>query len=139
MATLLSLGRRVINIDLVCEIEDYDDRIRLFYAVCSSDSAGAQQLTYADIDGAAAEAFRTWLAEHAAQLAAPESERALQEPIAPDERTRLLQAAVAAAGENERVSAADNPYYGEARLRQMHGIGSDTRAETGEQAPDDHE
>ena len=137
MATLLSLGRRVINMDLVCEIEDYDDRIRLFYAVCSSDSAGVQQLTYADIDGAEAEAMRSWLSEHAIQLVAPASEPVSREPIAPDERTRLLQAAVAA-GEPERPATDDNPFYGEARLRQMRGIGSDTRAESSDQTtPDD--
>jgi hypothetical protein len=42
MATFLTIGQKTINLDQVFEIDDYGDRIRVFYAVTSSDTTGAR-------------------------------------------------------------------------------------------------
>jgi hypothetical protein len=128
MATLLRLGPRIINMDLVFEIEDYGDRLRLFYAATSSDQAGAQQPTYSDIDGAAAEALRTWLARNA-EVLAPQADA---EP-ASDRRTReeaqLYQAATHPETINN-VPSDNSSFFGTARTRQLHGVGSEPPPET---------
>lgn len=127
MPTLLQFGRRVINMDLAFEIEDYGNRIRIFYAVTSSDSAGAQQAVYADLDGTAATAFRAWLADHATQLL---SDDVSAEPDARED-SGLLQQAIASDRQNAGVAAEsdDASFYGATRIRQMHGVGSDSEAD----------
>ena len=65
MATFLKVGTKTINLDLVFEIDDYGDRLRVYYAVASSDTTGLQQPSYSELDGAAAQALRQWLAAHA--------------------------------------------------------------------------
>ena len=65
MATFLRVDGKVINMDLVFEIDDYGDRMRVFYAVSSSDTNGVQQPAYAELRGAGADALRDWLAQNA--------------------------------------------------------------------------
>ena len=68
MATLLKIGEKTINFDQVFEIEDYGDRMRVFYAVTSSDTVGARQPAYAELAGPAAAALRRWIAARAEDL-----------------------------------------------------------------------
>lgn len=68
MATFLRVDGKVINMDLVFEIDDYGDRMRVFYAVSSSDSNGVQQPAYAELRGAGADGLRDWLAENATDI-----------------------------------------------------------------------
>lgn len=70
MATFLKVGDKAINLDQVFEINDYGDRLRVYYAVASSDTSGTRQPSYAELEGAAAEALRLWLAQHAVDLLA---------------------------------------------------------------------
>jgi hypothetical protein len=70
MATLVRIGTKTINLDQVFEIDDYGDRLRLYYAAASSDTNGLQQPTYAELNGAEAAALRRWLAQNATDLAA---------------------------------------------------------------------
>ena len=72
MATLLKIGEKTINFDQVFEIEDYGDRMRVFYAVTSSDTVGARQPAYAELSGRDAAALRRWIAAHAEDLGVPE-------------------------------------------------------------------
>jgi len=72
MATLLKIASKTINIDQVFEINDYGDRIRVFYGVTSSDRASERQPAYAELTGAAAESLRRWIAAHAEDLGAVE-------------------------------------------------------------------
>ncbi len=65
MPTLLKVENQTINLDQVCEIYDYGNRMRVFYAVASSDLDGTRQLSYAEFYGEAAEALREWIAAHA--------------------------------------------------------------------------
>lgn len=68
MATLLKLDSKFINLDTVFEINDYGDRIRVYYAVPSCDPVGTQQPSYAEVDGLAAELLRRWLSHHCIDL-----------------------------------------------------------------------
>jgi hypothetical protein len=131
MATLLQIGRRVINIDLVFEIEDYGDRIRAFYAVPTGD--GTESQAYADLDGEAANVFRAWLANNATQLLSPQEDTtSVIGDTSAASRLRQAAEAAARATEDNAAPANDNPFYGSARIRQMHGVGSDTQKEAGD-------
>lgn len=68
MATLVKIGAKTINLDQVFEIDDYGDRLRLYYAAASSDTNGLQQPAYAELNGTEAEALRRWLAQNATDL-----------------------------------------------------------------------
>ena len=68
MPTFLRIGPKTINLDLVFEIDDYGDRLRVYYAVASSDTDGVQQPSYSELDGAAAQALRQWLDAHATEV-----------------------------------------------------------------------
>jgi hypothetical protein len=70
MATLVRIGSKTINLDQVFEIDDYGDRLRLYYASASSDTNGLQQAAYAELNGAEAEALRRWIARNATDLEA---------------------------------------------------------------------
>jgi pyruvate carboxylase len=70
MATLLKIGTKTINMDQVFEIDDYGDRLRLYYLAASSDTNGVQQPAYAELNGAEAEALRRWIAQNATDLGA---------------------------------------------------------------------
>ena len=72
MATLVKIAGKTINLDQVFEVEDYGDRMRVFYAVTSSDTAGARQPAYAELSGPAAAALRRWIAAHAEDLGVDE-------------------------------------------------------------------
>ena len=74
MATFLRVDSKVINMDLVFEIDDYGDRMRVFYAVSSSDTNGVQQPAYAELRGTSADALRDWLAQNAADIGSTSSE-----------------------------------------------------------------
>lgn len=62
MPTLLQVDNKTINLDLVFEIDDYGDRIRLYYVVSSTDATGTLQPSYSELDGQAAEDLRRYLA-----------------------------------------------------------------------------
>lgn len=62
MPTFLRVDNKTINLDLVFEIDDYGDRLRLYYAVSSSDTSGTQQPSYTELNGQAAEDLRRYLA-----------------------------------------------------------------------------
>ncbi len=79
MATFLRIGNKTINLDLVFEIDDYGDRLRLYYAVASSDTDGLQQPSYSELDGDSAEALRQWLDAHAMEVG-PIADAGDQEP-----------------------------------------------------------
>lgn len=68
MAIFVKIDNKTINMDQVFEIDDYGDRIRLFYVAASSDTNGLQQPAYAELDGAAANALRRWIADNATIL-----------------------------------------------------------------------
>ena len=70
MATLVKIGAKTINLDQVFEIDDYGDRLRLYYATASSDTNGLQQPAYAELNGAEAATLRRWLAQNATDLEA---------------------------------------------------------------------
>ncbi|MDP9310012.1 MAG: hypothetical protein M3R24_03775 [Chloroflexota bacterium] len=74
MAMFLRVDSKVINMDLVFEIDDYGDRMRVFYAVSSSDTNGVQQPAYAELRGTSADALRNWLAHNAADIGSSTSE-----------------------------------------------------------------
>ncbi|GAB4209945.1 MAG: hypothetical protein OHK0022_42000 [Roseiflexaceae bacterium] len=134
MPTLLKLDSKIVNLDQVFEINDYGDRIRVFYAVPSCDTAGTQQPTYAELDGDAAEALRRWLLRHSTDLMADlarelgrpvEAPPLLEEPVPAEasrsdaRRTGLHKAAADA----EAPANGDQPFYGTDRIRQMQGAG----------------
>lgn len=130
MPTLLKLGRKIINVDLVFEIEDYGDRMRIFYAVASSDTAGVQQPAYAEIDGAAAVHLRAWFEQNSVNLL-PISDN-FSAPLDDEDTTFTGQTHhVQNTSPQTRAGAAeptleDNAaaFYGTVRIQQMHGIGS---------------
>ena len=70
MPTFLKIGNKTINLDHVFEIDDYGDRIHLYYAVTSMDAGGIDQPSYSQLDGADAEALRRWIAEHVSDIGA---------------------------------------------------------------------
>ncbi|HEU4326617.1 MAG TPA: hypothetical protein VFS21_25985 [Roseiflexaceae bacterium] len=133
MPTLLKLDSKIINLDQVFEINDYGDRIRVFYAVPSCDTAGTQQPTYAELDGDAAEALRRWLLRHSTDLMT-DLARELGRPV---EVPRLEAPAPAKASHDtarrasrrktaestETPADGDQPFYGADRIRQMQGAG----------------
>jgi hypothetical protein len=138
MATLIQLGRRVINLDLVFEIEDYGDRLRIFYAVSSSDTTGAQQPAYADVEGQEAERLRAWLTQQAVQLPGAEGEHETEVTRAVGaSSSTITPSSVATAAPTPTGQPGDDGFYGVERMRQMHGAGSSTGpAETGDGPPD---
>lgn len=135
MPTLLKLDSKTINLDQVFEINDYGDRIRVFYAVPSCDTAGMQQPTYAELDGDTAEALRRWLLRHSTDLmadlareqgrpvevAAPEAAQAAQ---AAHSDTRHTSRHNIAETPSEAPTNSDQPFYGADRIRQMQGAGA---------------
>jgi len=143
MALLLKLESKIINLDNVFEIEDYGDRMALFYAVASSDIAGTQQPAYAEVDGAAAQALRRWLSEHTIDILAQaagdawsQTDRAVADPQeqasgAASDIGRLAQmhGGNSAPGQAE---ALDQPFYGAARMQQLHGAGGSPTNEASE-------
>ncbi len=70
MPTFLKVSNKTINLDHVFEIDDYGDRIRVYYAVTSSDTTGTQQPSYTELEGVAAEALRGWIAAHVTDIGA---------------------------------------------------------------------
>lgn len=68
MATFIRVDNKTINMDQVFEIDDYGDRIRVYYVVSSSDTSGVRQPSYSELDGAAAEALRRWIEENATYI-----------------------------------------------------------------------
>lgn len=75
MANFLKVDNKTINMDQVFEIDDYGDRIRVYYAVSSSDTSGVQQPSYSELNGVAAEALRRWIEDHATDIGAATRER----------------------------------------------------------------
>jgi hypothetical protein len=69
MATFVRVDNKTINMDLVFEIDDYGDRLRLFYAVASSDNSGEHRPSYSELRGTAADAIRQWVARNAELVA----------------------------------------------------------------------
>lgn len=69
MPTLLRVDNKTINLDLVFEIDDYGDRVRLYYAVSSNDTNGNQQPSYSELRGQAADDLRRYLARVAIDTA----------------------------------------------------------------------
>jgi hypothetical protein len=124
MASLLQLGSRTINLDLVFEIEDYGDRLRIFYAVASSDSAGVPQPAFADVAGREAQALRAWLAQRAVQLPAGEGDREAEREHAAGASPGIIPQATSSTAAPPRRN--DDGFYGAERMRQMHGAGSST-------------
>jgi len=133
MATLLKLDSKIINLDAVFEIEDYGDRMGIFYIVASTDVAGTQQPAYAEIEGAPAQALRRWLAKHSIDLMAEAAGDAWAQPDrAP---TGAHQQAVGTASDPSHLAqihsagaadpaAGDQSFYGAARIQQLRGAGS---------------
>ncbi len=140
MPTLLKLDSKIINLDQVFEINDYGDRIRVFYAMPSCDTAGTQQPTYAELDGDAAEALRRWLLRHSADLMAdlarelgrPVEMPRLEEPV-PAEASHSTARRTSQRKTTETVETpgdGDQPSYEADRRRQIQGAG-DARPRTG--------
>ncbi len=69
MPTFLQVDNKTINLDLVFEIDDYGDRIRLYYVVSSADTSGTLQPSYSELNGRAAEDLRRYLARVAIEPA----------------------------------------------------------------------
>ncbi len=70
MPTFLRVDNKTINLDLVFEVDDYGDRIRLYYVVSSTDANGTQMPSYSELDGQAADDLRRYLARVAIDAAA---------------------------------------------------------------------
>jgi hypothetical protein len=131
MATLLKLDSKIINLDTVFEINDYGDRIRVYYAVPSCDPAGTQQPSYAEVDGLPAELLRRWLSRHCIDLMAELSGEERETIERQHQREQVAASAVQAMAEQARDLHSDTPApaaeddqpYGATRIRQMSGAG----------------
>jgi len=130
MATLLKLDSKIINLDTVFEINDYGDRIRVYYAVPSCDPAGTQQPSYAEVDGVPAELLRRWLSRHCIDLMAELSgeeretlERQHQPEQVPASAVQAMAEQARDLHSNTPAPAEDDQPYGAERIPQMRGAG----------------
>ena len=131
MATLLKLDSKIINLDTVFEINDYGDRIRVYYAVPSCDPVGTQQPSYAEVDGVPAELLRRWLSRHCIDLMAELSGEEREAIERQHQREQVPAPVVQAMAEQTRElhsntsppATEDDQPYGTARIRQMRGVG----------------